>query len=259
MKNHITQLKTMMTAIALVLMPVMASAQVMNSTNYKIPFQALGGGGDNSTSTNYDLEDTLSELGVNATGEDLSSTNYQACAGYQCLRELGFLTVTFAVQSSPCTAGADSTPPYTVGLGELSTSSVSTATNHICVTVSANAGSGVVVENKGANGGLASSSVPADIITSATETLSTGSQGFGICVTNAANGFSASAPYNGTCNTGSGHDVGGIATVNQTILSASNPVSSAYGDILTKASISATTPAHDDYTETLTLTVTGTY
>jgi hypothetical protein len=81
----------------------------------------------------------------------------------------------------------------------------------------------------------------------------------GICVTNAENGFVANAPYDGTCNTTTGHDVGGIATVSQTILSASNPVSSAFGDILTKAAISTTVAAHDDYVETLTLTVTGTY
>ena len=246
-------------SLALALMPVTASAQVMTSTNYRIPFQALGGGGDNSTSSNYDLEDTLSELGMNATGEDLSSTNYLACAGYQCLLELGFLSVIFGVQSSSCSAGSTSTPPYNVALGTLSTSSVTTAANHICVTVTANAGGGVVVENKGANGALASSSVPADTIDSATTTLVAGTAGFGLCVTNAANGFSATAPYDGACDTSTNHAVGGIATVNQTILSATNPVSSAYGDILTKAAISATIPAHDDYVETLTLTVTGTY
>lgn len=248
-----------MTFVVLLLLPQNLLAQSMSSTNYKIPFQALGGGGEYSSSTNYALEDTLAELGVQATGEDLSSTNYLACAGYQCLREQGFLAVAFAVQGTPCTAGATSSPPFEVPLGTLSPSSVTTAANHICVTVTANAGGGVVVEGTGANGALASLSVPADAIPSQTETLAPGDPGFGLCVANAQNGFSAAAPYDGSCDETTGHDVGAIQTSPQTILFAASPVNNAFGDILTKAAISNTIAAHDDYAETLTLTVTGTY
>lgn len=245
--------------LALLVMPHNLLAQTMSSSNYQVPFQALGAGGGSGTSTNYESEYTLSEVGANATGEDLSSTNYKACAGYQCLREEGFLTVTFSVQGTACSPGDSSASPYTIPLGTLTTGAVSTASDHICVTVTANAGGGVVVENKGANGALKSTSTPADTIDSATTTLVAGTAGFGICVTNTGNGFSATAPYDGTCNTGAGHVVGGIATVNQTILTATNPVNQAYGDILTKAAISSTIAAHDDYGETLTLTITGTY
>lgn len=245
--------------LALLTMPQNLLAQSMSSTNYRVPFQAFGAGGTNSSSTNYIAEDTLSEVGANATGEDLTSTNYRACAGYQCLREEGFLTVVFSVQGTACSPGDSSASPFNIPLGTLTTGAVSTASDHICVTVTANAGGGVVVENKGANGALKSTSTPADTIDSATTTLVAGTAGFGICVTNAANGFSATSPYNGTCDTTTGHAVGGIATVNQTVLTATNPVNQAYGDILTKAAISSTIAAHDDYGETLTLTVTGTY
>jgi len=260
--NHTSrQSKRIFTGIllALLILPQNLLAQEMSSTNYKIPFQALGAGGTKSTSTNYIIEDTLSEAGVNATGEDLSSTNYEACAGYQCLREAGFITVVLAAQASACTSGADTSSPYSTDLGTLTTGSVSTASNHVCVTVTTNAGGGAVVQAAGTNAGLKSTSVPGDVISSSTASLSAGTEGFGICSTNAASGFTAQSPYDGTCNTGAGHDVGILQATAQTIFSASGPISGAYGDILTKAAISATTAAHDDYTETITLIITGTY
>lgn len=230
----------------------------MNSTNYSIPFDAFSGGGARSTSTNYIFEDTVSEVST-PTGENLSSTNYAACAGYQCLKQAGFLSVLFAVKSSACVAGDTSTPPFDVDLGTVTTSAVKTSDDHICVTVTANAGGGVTVDVRGTNAALKSVSTPADTIASTTETLAAGDPGFGICSANAANGFTAQSPFNGTCNTTTGHSVGGITTVAQTIYSASSPVNFAFGDILTKAAISGTVPSHNDYAETLTITVTGTY
>ena len=107
--------------------------------------------------------------------------------------------------------------------------------------------------------GLKSTSTPADRIASNSTTLAAGTAGYGVCVTNAASGFSAASPYNGSCDTGSNHAVGALTLLDQTILSASGPVSSAFGDILTKASISSTTVAHTDYVDTMTIIVTATY
>lgn len=257
MKRFNTQLiATLLTAAVMV--PHLASAQMMSSTNYRIPFDAVDGGGVRSTSTNYRVEDTVAEVS-SPTGEGLSSTNYRACVGYQCLSEAPFLTVTYAVQSSPCTGTSSSSPPYNVSLGTLSTSAVATASNRICVRVTANAAGGVAVEGRSANNALKSLSTPADLIASATATLVAGASGYGFCSSNAQSGFTAVAPYNGTCNTSSGHVVGGMALTDQTIWSATGPVSNAYAELLTKASISGTVPAHNDYQDTLTVTVTGTY
>lgn len=245
-------------AILLLALPVVTQAQMMSSSSYRIPFDALGGGGLRSTSTNYGIEDTVSEFS-SPTGEDLASTNYAACVGYQCLNEAPFLTVAYAVQATPCDETSASSPPFNVPLGTLSTSAVTTATNRICIRVTANAEGGIVVEGKSVNAALKSTSVPGDLIASGTATLAAGSSGYGFCSSNAQNGFTASAPYNGTCNTSTGHDVGGIATTDQTIWSATGPVTNAFGELLTKASISSTVPAHTDYGDTLTVTVTGTY
>lgn len=259
MKRFITQLTVAVLAIAAIApLPRAAMAQMMSSSNYRIPFDAVGGGGLRSSSTNYGIEDTVAEF-ASPSGEGLASTNYAACVGYQCLNEAPFLIVTYAVQSSPCTDSSSSTPPYQIPLGTISSSAVSTASNRICVRVTANAQGGISVEGKSVNGALKSVSTPADLIASATATLSAGASGYGFCSSNAQNGFIAVAPYNGTCNTSTGHAVGGIALVDQTFWSATGPVTNAYGELLTKASISTTVPAHNDYQDTLIVTVTGTY
>ncbi|QQR64961.1 hypothetical protein IPH92_00035 [Candidatus Kaiserbacteria bacterium] len=73
------------TIIALVFTPMvffgvsLTSAQVMQSTNYRIQSDSVNFGGGLSTSTNYSLESTAGEV---ATG-DSTSTNYNLKAGYQ--------------------------------------------------------------------------------------------------------------------------------------------------------------------------------
>lgn len=251
-------MKRLLLIIIALALPLATDAQMMSSSNYSIPFDALGGGGLRSGSTNYGIEDTVAEFS-SPTGEDLASTNYAACVGYQCLNEAPFMTVTYAVQSTACTTTSSSSPPYNVPLGTVSTSAVSTATNRICVRVTSNSSGGVVVEGRSAFAALRSTSTPGDQIASGTSTLVAGTSGYGFCSSNAQNGFTASSPYNGTCNTGSGHSVGGIATTDQTIWTATGPVNNAFGELLTKAAISSTVPAHNDYADTLTITVTGTF
>lgn len=59
------------------------SAQVMQSTNYRIQDDSINIGGGHASSSNYVLEDTMGEI---ATG-DASSTNYVVRAGYQQMQE----------------------------------------------------------------------------------------------------------------------------------------------------------------------------
>ena len=67
--------------VTLLVMSVLqiGSAQVMQSSNYKIQSDSVNAGGLLSSSTNYRLEDTAGEV---ATGES-TSTNYKLKAGYQ--------------------------------------------------------------------------------------------------------------------------------------------------------------------------------
>lgn len=58
---------------------LVAEAQVMQSTNYRIESDSLNFGGGRSASSTYTLEDTMGEI---ATGES-ASTTYRLGAGYQ--------------------------------------------------------------------------------------------------------------------------------------------------------------------------------
>lgn len=247
-------------AAALVASPLAALAEPMSSTNYRVPFDAIGAGGERSTSTNYAVEDTIAELGT-PTGEDLTSSNYRACVGYQCLSaEAPSLSVSYAVQSVPCTSGSASAPPYAVALGTLSPASVTTSADRLCVRVTSNVAGAIAVRAAGDNGALRSVSVPSDEIDSVTATLTAGVTGMGYCSSNAQNGFSAAAPFNGSCDLSTGHQVGEIpAATMRTIWTATGPVTDAFGELLTKAAVSSTVAAHSDYRETLTVTVTSTY
>lgn len=259
MKRFLTQRIVATLAIAAVFpVPHAALAQIMTSTNYRIPFDAVGGGGLRSGSTSYSLEDTVAEFS-SPTGEDLVSTNYRACVGYQCLSEAPFLVVSYAVQSSACTDSSASSPPYSIPLGTLTSSAVSTSTNRICVRVTANTNGSITVAARAANAALRSVSVPGDEVVSGSATLTAGTSGYGFCSSQAVGGFSAVAPFNGSCNTTTNHVVGGITTSNQTLWTATGAVTNAYGELLTKAAISTTVPAHNDYQDTLIITVTGTY
>ncbi len=257
MKRSIRQFSIGLAAILACTIGAQAFAQSMSSTNYKIPFDAFSEGGARSTSTNFRAEDTVSE-NSSPTGENLSSTNFLACVGYQCLQEAPFLTVTFAVQSSPCTSTSSSSPPYAVPLGTLTSAAVSTGSNRVCIRAASNAVGGLIVSGRSVNGALKSISTPTDTIPSVTATLAAGTSGYGYCSSQAVNGFTAQSPFSGSCDTGSNHAVGAISTSNQTIWSASGPVNG-YGELLTKAAISGVVPAHNDYSDTLMVTVTATY
>lgn len=75
------------TGIATLLIVVIletTSAQMMQSSNYKMQSDSVNAGGLFSSSTNYGLEDTVGEV---ATGE-ITSSNYKLKAGYQQMQEV---------------------------------------------------------------------------------------------------------------------------------------------------------------------------
>lgn len=66
-------------ALLLLVTPVCIIAATMSSTHYMISADSINTGGDSySTSTNYDLGDTVGEVGTGYS----TSTNYQVSAGY---------------------------------------------------------------------------------------------------------------------------------------------------------------------------------
>lgn len=70
--------------VLLVLTLGISSAQVMQSSNYKIQSDSINAGGGFSSSTNYQTQSTVGEV---STGNS-SSTNYVLKAGYQQMQEV---------------------------------------------------------------------------------------------------------------------------------------------------------------------------
>jgi hypothetical protein len=237
-----------------------AYADSMSSTNYKVQQDVISQGGGNSDSTNYKANDTLGDL---STGENLSSTNYKSCAGFQCF---GSNTpyITMSVKeglTSPGTTGAD------VALGTLTTSAVTTSDNttinSIFIATESNANGGTIVTVADDNNGLKRIST-ADTIASATALLVPGTAGFGICVFSATQGgsspttFNAISPYASSCTT-SAHNVGLVSTTPNTVLSSTGKLLGGEAEIYVKAAISTTTAAGSDYADTLTFIGTATF
>ncbi len=82
---------TSIATLMIVVFLQISTAQVMQSSNYKIQSDSVNAGGKLSSSTNYGLEDTAGEAG---SGE-ANSTNYQLKAGYQQMQEV-YLSLTAA-------------------------------------------------------------------------------------------------------------------------------------------------------------------
>lgn len=172
------------------------------------------------------------------------------------------------------TTDTETAAPYTVPLGTLTTAAVNrsndSSINGIWIDVSTNAGGGAIVTVQNANGasGLASTSVPADNINSATGTMAAGTENYGLCVSSTTGAptqttggpFIDVAPFDGTCADAATNAVGGLTTTAQSILSTStDPIAGGRAQIRVNAAISGTTVAHTDYADTLTFVATATF
>lgn len=139
--------------------------------------------------------------------------------------------------------------------------------NYIWFDVSSSASGGVVITVVNTNGsnGLVSTSVPADNINSADGSVADGTENYGLCIV-------AVSAVSGTLDDEGGYDGDTCAGDSETnnvqqltstgeILFDTNgaPITTGRAQISVNASISATTPAHDNYTDTLTFIATGTF
>lgn len=162
---------------------------------------------------------------------------------------------------------SETSTPYTVDLGVLSSGSVSvsngTSINTIYVEGSTNASGGMNVTVRNTNGanGLVSTSTASDKIPSTTGTMASGTSNYGLCVASAnLTGYSRSSTYNTTCAlSSSSNSIVGLSTTATDLVSSTVPVSNAHAEVVVNAAISGTQAAHDDYTDTLTFIATASY
>ncbi|MDP2656684.1 MAG: hypothetical protein Q8P11_03930 [bacterium] len=179
-------------------------------------------------------------------------------------------TMSFDIDTA--TTDTESATPYSVSLGTLSASTLTTSNssiNSIFLDLTSNAGNGSTITVMGSNGGLYSTTAD-NTITLATseETVIAGQEKFGMCVASATQvsgtgTFTASSTYdaNGASNctilNGGTPTIGKINTTATSILSTDGTITTGRAQILLKASITGLTPAASDYTETLTFIATG--
>ncbi|GEM_PF-3371969 len=163
-------------------------------------------------------------------------------------------------------------------LGTSPTSTTSITPNHICTFATTNASSGYTVsvrsDRNGTNlpntGSLYSAVATGDTIGSSSGAMTAGTAQWGVCVgstvapgvattTPTGNAPTAVSPFNGTCTAAASGNVGAITTSAQNILSAAGVGQNSFAQLLVKATVSGTTPAHTDYTQTLIFIATGTF
>ena len=174
-------------------------------------------------------------------------------------------TLTFDLDAG-VTAGENG-PAYTVPLGVLSAAAVTHSDGSSIKQIfadggtNASGGMNVTVSNSNGANGLVSTSVSADKIPSATATMAAGTPNYGLCVDSATvSGFSRSTAYNTTCTIASATNaVVGLTTTPVDILTSAVPVAVGHAQIMVNAAISNATPAHTDYTDTLTFVASASF
>ncbi len=177
-------------------------------------------------------------------------------------------TMTFDLDTAADFTNGESVQPYAVPLGVLAATAVThsngTSIRMIVVDGGTNASGGMNVTVKNANGtnGLISTAVNTDKIASATGTMAVGTANYGLCVATAGlTGFTRATGYvDDTCSLASGtNQVRALSTTPTNILTSTAPVATGQAEIVVNAEISNSTPAHTDYTDTLTFIATATF
>ncbi len=179
-------------------------------------------------------------------------------------------SITFDLDTA--TTDTESATPYTVDLGTITTSDtrVSGTTdsiNYIWMDLGTNASGGATVTVKNANGtnGLVSTSTPADNINSADGAIADGTENYGLCVVSVAQTtgtLSIASGYSGNTCAGNSelNDVEALSsTTPEAIVTSTAPLGAGRAQIAVNGAISSSTPAHSDYTDTLTFIATATF
>lgn len=178
-------------------------------------------------------------------------------------------SITFDIDTA--TTDTESAAAYSVALGTITAtdtrvSGTTDSVNYIWLDLGTNASGGATVTVKNANGanGLVSTSTPADNINSADGAMADGTENYGLCVvavSQTTGTLSKASPYNsGSCagNTET-NDVQGLTTTGENIVTSTAPLGAGRAQIAVNGAISTSTPAHTDYTDTLTFVATATF
>lgn len=229
-----------------------ALAQTMSSSNYVIQSSTMNCGGGKSTSSSYALFDSTCEPapGDSTNGVFSSSTNYVLGSGFQAMEDIPHLTVTFSDPDS--NNGAN-----TVAFGTLTTASVKTDQVGITVTTNATTGYSATLI---ANTAFRSTANTNNKINNVSDgAVTAGSPEYGFCTTGTDGQFACTT--NETCipYATAGSDTPTCTTVAKTFATNASWVSSQLTTLTFKAAISSITPAANDYTQTITVIVTGTF
>ena len=195
------------------------------NTNYEIKVKAMHG---DFTETGYGPTDSAATIGPTIGFDlDISSSDTETSA------------------------------PYIISMGELSTTGVNDSSEYIWIDFETNANSGGSVFIKGENAGLAGNNAT-NTIASVTGDLSSLSEGTGIqnsSVTQSNGGpLSVNSPYNG-----GGENVGIVDTTYREILTSANPIVGGRASFTNKVKINSIVPAAPDYTETMTIVAAGSF
>lgn len=152
---------------------------------------------------------------------------------------------------------SETSPPYTLPLGTLSSSSVTTGSDKIWVDFATNAEMGGEVWIYDVNSGLKSTATNYTI-TSTSTNLAVASEGFGVrsnSATQVSGGpLVASAPYDG-----SNDNVGLVDTTIRSIYTSADKIIGGRSSVLVKSKASNVTPAATDYADLFTLIAAGVF
>lgn len=224
---------------------------------------------DNTVGTSLGTEDyqTYANWG-SGTGEDIigltPNTTYkvkvkamqgkfsESAYGPESTAATSAVTLSFDIDIGP-TSGVDTNPPYAIDFGTLTLGSVNTASDKVWVDLSTNAEFGGYIYIYGTNSGLRSSTTNYTISSSSTN-LTSASEGYGVQAANQSS-LSPVSPYN------NGSDTVGIVdtTIREILNSGASPVTGGRASLTLKAKAQSTTPASNDYTDTVTLVASGTF
>ncbi|KKS25864.1 MAG: hypothetical protein UU87_C0009G0004 [Parcubacteria group bacterium GW2011_GWA2_42_11] len=151
-------------------------------------------------------------------------------------------------------------PPHFQPITDVARSGASI--NSIWTDLDTNASGGAVVTVLSTT--LKSTSVPGDTIPSITDTMEAGTANYGLCIASVSQTtgtYTKVSPYNGaTCVDGAVNMVGLVDGTSRAILNSNAAaITGGRSQIRVNAAISGVTPAHPDYTDTLTFIATGTF
>jgi hypothetical protein len=166
------------------------------------------------------------------------------------------VSISFDIDVS--SSDSETAAPYNLNVGSLNLGSVTTASDKVWIDLATNADSGGIVYIYDAYAGLRSSNLNYTI-SSTTSNLSVASEGFGIqnsTDTESSGGpLAPQSPYNSTS-----ENVGVVDTTIRPIYSSSSsPITGGRASFVVKVKTSSTTPASNDYVDTLTLISSATF